>query len=308
LAREQRWKRPFLLPPPHEQTQAERRKQPKRKAQSKAKPRRANRWDRRKLASMYRLKHGYPRGYHYLADDADGRAWLTALLHCGLTDEDAIQCAPWLEPAELPALRREARRLAFDDIGALVGLTFAEWGRFKAWRFYPCDITREEFERHRRERRKEKARTRRQEKREGQSFSLAEQRYWTVLGIVKRAGKITQPELIKRTRRHPPFQPSPSYFNTAFLRDLVPKRATALRQLVHRIVKRLAEDGLVTIETTKGKFGPVLVVRALSVEALPPTRSVMQSGQKMSQLSCDIEMSQLPNRKMPSCHAVKTRF
>jgi hypothetical protein len=34
--------------------------------------------------------------------------------------------APWLDPAEMPALHGAALRLAFDDIGPLIGLTYEE--------------------------------------------------------------------------------------------------------------------------------------------------------------------------------------
>jgi hypothetical protein len=56
----------------------------------------------------------------------------------------ATEAAPWLKPGELDALKRRARSISFDEIGPLIKLTFAEYVEHKAWRFWPCDRSRQE--------------------------------------------------------------------------------------------------------------------------------------------------------------------
>ena len=74
---------------------------------------RLNRIRRGRLLNFFRTEHGN----HYLADSAEGRAGLMALLRFGLQDDTAAESAPWLEPGELRKLRRAARsvRLAMRD-------------------------------------------------------------------------------------------------------------------------------------------------------------------------------------------------
>jgi hypothetical protein len=220
-------------------------------------PRRPNRWDQRKLTSIYRRKHGHLPGYHYLADDDAGRAWLTALLRCGLSAHDALQHAPWLDATTLQGLQRAARRLRFDDIGPLVGLTLADIERFKAWRFLPCDLSCEKFEKYKRERRKRKNRDSKREKRaERQPRRLADLRDDAVLRMLK-AGPTTLPELTRRAKD------SPAFARTGYLDSW----ADSLRELVRRVVRRLERLGVVETDRQPGRFGPVLGVRLVPCEA-----------------------------------------
>ena len=48
-------------------------------------------------------------GNHFLPDNDDGRAMLTALLRFGMTDDSAIRDAPW-SVSELPTLKRRGKR------------------------------------------------------------------------------------------------------------------------------------------------------------------------------------------------------
>jgi hypothetical protein len=69
---------------------------------------------RAKLDKLTRLRFGN----NFLPEDDTGRRMLTALLCFGLSDDSAIEAAPWCE-AELPLLKRRARRIKWDDVGKL---------------------------------------------------------------------------------------------------------------------------------------------------------------------------------------------
>jgi hypothetical protein len=84
----------------------------------------------------YRRVHRVRYGTHFISDDDAGRAMVTALLHCGLANDAVAECAPWATEADLLVLRRDARKMAFDDIGPSIGLTDAERQYLKAWRFW----------------------------------------------------------------------------------------------------------------------------------------------------------------------------
>lgn len=249
------------------------------------KPPRGNPWDVIKLASIYRRKHSFPPGYFFIAEDDDGRAYLTAMLRCGLSGERAVERAPWLEPAELKQLQADAAKLTFDQIGQKIGLTFEHWLSFKAWRFWP--VERERAMAEKRRLRIEKDRDRKRAVRNRTlARPLAFQREQAVHKIIDRAGEITLTEIKRRMRRLSLFGPSPSCFGTS-MQLLRAQRRKALDRIAERIVQKLKRYDLVRIKTRKGKYGPVLVVISRSVARSRSSRSGMQSGQKMSQLSCD---------------------
>jgi hypothetical protein len=109
---------------------------------------------RLKLQKLFRLRFGN----HFLPDSDDGRTMLTALLCVGLTNESAIETAPWCEIDELRKLKRQARQVKWwrdkTAIGKLIGLTFDEWVLAKLWLTGPIDRSEKELEAWREERRK----------------------------------------------------------------------------------------------------------------------------------------------------------
>ena len=89
---------------------------------------------------------------HWLPNNEDGRAMLTALLCFGLTDDGALADAPW-SAAELPALKRRARRLKWRDVGKLINLKYSERETCGLW-VLDCDVSRKEVQRRQAEKRK----------------------------------------------------------------------------------------------------------------------------------------------------------
>lgn len=133
------------------------------------------------LHSIYRGKlHKLCRkqyGNHVLPDNADGRAMLTALLAAKLSDESAIEDAPWCV-AELPTLKRKANRFKWSkkwqkphqpsvaDLGKLIGLTFDDWRDAKLWLMKPVNISDADLKAWRLERRQELEKNRQRKRRE----------------------------------------------------------------------------------------------------------------------------------------------
>ena len=68
---------------------------------------------RLQLFRLCKMRHAN----HFLPDSAAGRALLKALLRCKLSADAAMEAARWLEPSELPALQRAAKRLRLHDLG-----------------------------------------------------------------------------------------------------------------------------------------------------------------------------------------------
>ena len=176
------------------------------KAKQKGRPayRRANRWDLLKLLRVHRVRYGT----HFISDDDAGRAMVTALLHCGLANDAVAECAPWATEADLLVLRRDARKMAFDDIWPSIGLTDAERQCLKAWRFWPCDVSRADIEERNRERKRGANRERQRRHREDQQRrNVADRRDEAILRVLERtmrqmhghptAGSITLPALLR---------------------------------------------------------------------------------------------------------------
>jgi hypothetical protein len=115
-------------------------------------------------------------GNHYMPDNDDGRAMLTALLHYGLTDENAAEHAPWCGPDEFARLKRNAQRIEWKgsgkQIGKLICLTFIEWKAAKLWAMRPIDKTEKELDAFRADRTRELDRKRKQMKREQRETML----------------------------------------------------------------------------------------------------------------------------------------
>jgi hypothetical protein len=92
----------------------------------------------------------------------------TAKKRFGLTDQNAIECAPWCEAAELATLKRRSRRIKWREVGKLIGLTFKEWKRAKLFILRPVDASDSDIQAWREERRKVSARNRQAKRREKQ--------------------------------------------------------------------------------------------------------------------------------------------
>jgi hypothetical protein len=212
---------------------------------------------------------------HYLPDSDEGRAMLTALLCLGLTDEAADAQAPWITAAELHGLKRKARWLKWDMIGALIQLTYAERQACKLWRFMPCDVSAEEVKRRRSEKRaaaeaKRKKRKREELRNERDAMRQTNKRDDAVLRMLDLTGKdyhspdapppychwLPVSELVKQAKRCDAFRcPDGS-------------RPRDLRRLVNRTVEKLKAFGAIETKLKPGKRGPVLWVRKVTAADL----------------------------------------
>jgi hypothetical protein len=105
-------------------------------------------------------------GSNFLPENDEGRRMLIAQLRFGLSDEAAIDFAQWCE-AELPELKRQARRMKWREVSSLIDLTLEEWEGHQLWQIGPpVDKTPEELEEWWKDRRKKQARDRQQRRRE----------------------------------------------------------------------------------------------------------------------------------------------
>ncbi len=98
---------------------------------------------RGKALTLCEIRHGS----RFLPNNDDGRRLLLALLRLKISPELATLRAPWLEPAELKKLQRVARRVKWDELGKLVGLTYDERRASRAWYMWPCDMSKNEVRR-----------------------------------------------------------------------------------------------------------------------------------------------------------------
>jgi hypothetical protein len=157
-----------------------------------------------------------------------------------MTADAAEKAAPWLEPGELAALKRWARSISFDEIGSLIKLTFAEYEKHKAWRFWPCDRSRQEVREWMKQRQADNERKRRDDERYWkQQLSVASQRdgfVWRKLA----KGATTLPKLYESARHSPAFWPpgggGPWPSDMSFLKK---GQAHRLRTALHTVVNRM---------------------------------------------------------------------
>ena len=105
-------------------------------------------------------------GTHYLPDNAEGRAMLQARFHYEMTLEDGREYAPWADDRELRTLQHVGRRMKRNNLGPLINLTDDEREAFKMWLLSPCDVSEEELERRRINKRKESWRRSKQKARD----------------------------------------------------------------------------------------------------------------------------------------------
>jgi hypothetical protein len=175
---------------------------------------------------------------------------LVALLACGMKPKHAIDRAPWLESGDLREMQRRARSIPFDDIGPLIiKLTFAEYEHYKAWRFWPCDRSRQEVREWMKQRRADNRRRHKQDEREWRwTLTVAERRDNFVRRKLAK-GATTLPKLYESARYSPAFWPQraacPSFLKKG--------RAHCLRTAVHKVVNRMERRG--EVETRIGHDG-----------------------------------------------------
>lgn len=216
-------------------------------------------------------------GNHFLPDNDGGRAMLTALLRFGLTDENAVEDAPWCA-AELPTLRRQARRMKWRDVGTLISLTFEEWKYAELYVMRPIDKSESELEAWREEQRKKswrksKAKQRAREKREKEARVAAARtqainpRQTAIIEIlVGRGGPgmmMPVPELVKVASKSHAFAHS-RYRRTFWLNGPPPNAIVRnLRDAVHETVSQLDRKRVIETYKTQGNRGPVKWVRML---------------------------------------------
>lgn len=218
----------------------------------------------------------YPRDHlgrrHLLPDDDHGRALVIALIRCG-REKAAITSAPWAEK-ELPALRAEAKRWALDDLGALVGLTYAERRRhhpmFNMLTPGNMDsdlVKKEQQEQHRRdvERDRKYMRAYRQRQKEkDDKMQNTTARDDAILQMLNTRDWMSAPALLLQARRCKAFGRR--------LNDDAPLRN--LRGALHRALRQMVEHGVIEIVQQSGARGPVLWVRKIEVEMGRPDRPI----------------------------------
>jgi hypothetical protein len=227
-------------------------------------------WQRVKLFKLCKMRYGNC----FLPDNADGRALLMVLLRCWLSTYSAMEAARWLTETELRKIKRAAWAVDKDNLGALIKLTYNEREEAKLWFLSPCDVSLVEVKW--RQRIKDKINTTRRKRRprERELEGL-----WIMKTTDIRAEAIKhmleQATLPKRTR--PGIQPPPevnypagwipvpelmkqaSALRTFYRPDGRPLRG--LRQIVHRVLKRLASRRVIQMKMFGGMRGLVLCVK-----------------------------------------------
>ena len=227
-----------------------------------------------KLCQLRTKADGVSHGTHHLPDNSDGRAMLQALLRFGLTAESAMTDAPWCEASELKKLQRAARRMKWNDVGALIGLTYDEREACKLWRLVPCDVTAAELERRKADKRRKADRERRQKKRRERREAMESMRNAT-----KRDDAILR-MLDKAAYRTPDGSFGYEWMPvSAMMKDAQECKAFRspdgwrlrnLRDAMHVELKILAKWGAIQKELRDGRRGKVLWVRKLNLEEPVP--------------------------------------
>jgi Fe2+ or Zn2+ uptake regulation protein len=224
---------------------------------------------RRRLARLCNLRFGN----HVLNNDDAGRAMLTALLCFGLTDESAIEDAPWCV-SELPTFKRQARRMKWRDVGTLIGLTFAEWKEAKLWVLRPVNASEQDIEDWRKDQRKkswsksQKKRRERDRKQKQAKLATANlernPRQAAILKMLINSGELMSvSELVKKARRSHAFTRA-SCRNTTWCNG--PPAHAIVRNLpfvVRRTLDQLEAKGIIETYKISGKHGPQRCARLM---------------------------------------------
>ena len=214
---------------------------------------------RLQLFRLCKMRHAN----HFLPDSAAGRALLKALLRCKLSADAAMEAARWLEPSELPALQRAAKRLRLHDLGNLVSLTYDERQNGKLWLLRPCDVAWPEVQRRQGERSliadRERKRRKRQELRERREMIRNTPRRDDAIMHVLSTDWIRVSEIVQQARTYRVFRSGER------VRFAAP--SGSLRKLVHRTLDQLVGYGVVETELRKGTRGMVRWVRKIDFES-----------------------------------------
>jgi hypothetical protein len=204
-------------------------------------------------------------GSTFVPNSSDGRAILLALLRCSLKDEDAMTDAPWLDRAELPKLRRKARRINWYDIGTVVKCSYDERkaGRFHILR--PYDVTWEEVQRRQKENRllKERERSRRNRLKRWEEREMMRNEVSRESAVMRLLTAVWMPvaELVEKIEKNR--QQAFQYR----LSDGKPLKPNGLRKLVHVALRKLEELGQIEIEMVEGPRGPVGMARKIDLHS-----------------------------------------
>jgi hypothetical protein len=222
---------------------------------------------RGKLHKLCRLRFNN----HFLPDNGDGRAMLTAFLRFGLTDESAIEHAPWLDQAELRKLQRKAKYMKWRKVGALIRLTYAERETCKLWILDPCDVSPEEVKRRQDEKRKTRDKDWRKRKREEQRKEREKMRAANDRGDAM----LQMLDMGERAFPRKPGIAPPRFYGDWMLVSALVELAKLsrafrrpdgsplrnMRQTVHRVIKQLVDTGMVDTMRAPGKRGTILLVK-----------------------------------------------
>jgi hypothetical protein len=238
---------------------------------SDASRRRQEAWQRRarglrgKVFKLCELRHGS----RFIPNNEDGRKLLTALLWLGLAAEKATLQASWCEP-ELRKLQRAARRVKWEDLGELIGLSYEEREQLKAWSFWPHDVPQEEVRRRQAEKNRKNARERSRRRRERERDKREQQRERQAM-IINASKRDTAILRMLDTQRWTPISElvGQAFTCRAFRRpDDWSIRRSGMRKLMHRAVEQLVEHGLVETKLVPGMRGMVRMVRKFDVAEL----------------------------------------
>jgi hypothetical protein len=239
-----------------------------------AKFKRLERIMRGKLTKLNRQRHGN----HFIEESDAGRAMLTAQFRFGLTMETAMEIAPWCTERELKKLQRAARRMTWRDwselcrkVGLLINLTYVERQACKLW-LAPCDMPMEEVRRRQAKKQRKADRERRQRKRRERREAIdlmrnATKRDDAIMRMLDKTayqfpdgviGYEWMPVsvMMKEAGEYKPFRRPDGW------------RLRNLRDAVHVVLKRLAENDVIQTQLRDGRRGKVLWVRKVSLEEL----------------------------------------
>ena len=209
-------------------------------------------------------------GNHFAPESIDGHALLKALVRCKLSGEAAMEAAPWLEPAELQALQRAARRLRLHGIGKLVHLTYDERQSGRLWLLRPSDVPWVEVQRRQRERRvkaeRERKRRKRQEHRElREMIANTPRREDAILLMLSITDWMPVSEMVRRARTVRRIRSGEIYRKGTIeaFKAFINVSLSSLRKLVHRTLDRLEAVGSVETDLRQGTRGPERFARKL---------------------------------------------
>jgi hypothetical protein len=202
---------------------------------------------RSKFDKLTRLRYGN----NFPPDNKEGRCLLTALMCFGMSEESALESAPWCA-AELPLIARRAKRIKWDDIGKRVSLTFEEWKDVGLWRFMPIDKTPDEIEAWRKQRRKDGAALRQQECRERLRHEK-ERRLKMLDTITNRRHAAILKVLVDHGHPMRVVDIMPMVRKLYEFKDI--HTDTGFRSVIHKSINRLERNGVITVTKRAGRTG-----------------------------------------------------